>query len=426
MRSGNRRAISVALVTLLILITAAAFRSSFGVMFVPIESELGWSRAATSIAVSVNLVVYGLTAPFAAALMERFGIKRIAIAALAFMAMGTGLTVVMNAAWQLTALWGVLMGLGTGATALVFGSLVAGRWFASRRGLVMGVFGAAWATGQLVFLPLLSNIVEQSGWRYASGLICVLTIALIPLVVFMFADRPSDVGVRPFGASEDDVPPPTTENTGSGWAAASRAVTVLRDATKNSAFWILAGTFFVCGWTTNGIISTHFIPATHDHGMPATVAATLLAIVGICDLIGTIGSGWLSDRVDPRLLLVVYYGLRGLAFLALPSLLGPTIDPPIVIVMVFFGLDWVATVPPTVILCQRIFGAEAGAIVFGWVFASHMVGAAAASLATGVIRSATGDYSIAWFLAGALALLAAAAAMTIPRTSPRSGMEVVT
>ena len=424
--SGNRRAIAVALVTLLILIAAAAFRSSFGVMFIPIESEFGWSRAATSIAVSVNLVFYGLTAPFAAALMERFGIKRITIAALVLMALGTGLTIVMNAAWQLTLLWGVLMGLATGATALVFGSLVAGRWFTSRRGLVMGIFGAAWATGQLVFLPLLSQLVESSGWRYASGLICVMTIALIPIVFFVFADRPSELGLRPFGADEQYVPPIEADQTGGGWAAAGRALTVLRDAARTAPFWILAGTFFVCGWTTNGIISTHFIPATHDHGMTATTAASLLAIVGICDLIGTIGSGWLSDRVDPRILLVIYYGLRGLAFLAMPSLLGPNIDPPIIVVMVFFGLDWVATVPPTVILCQRFYGTETGPIVFGWVFASHMIGAAAASIVTGFIRESTGDYSIAWFLAGALALAAAAAALLIPRIGPRGGKQLVT
>ena len=422
MKSGNGRAIAIALVTFLILIAAAAFRSSFGVMIVPIEDDLGWARIATSIAVSVNLVVYGLTAPFAAALMERFGIKRIAIAALLLMALGTGLTTVMNAAWQLSLLWGVFMGLGTGATALVFGSLIASRWFATKRGLVMGVFGAAWATGQLVFIPILTKIVESSGWRSASVLICVMTLVLIPIVYFVFVDRPSDLGLRPFGAtSEDDASPDPGTRRG--------ALSTLAMASKTGAFWILAGTFFVCGWTTNGIISTHFIPAAHDHAMPATTAATLLAIVGIADIIGTIGSGWLSDRVDPRILLFVYYGLRGLALLAFPTMLGPSINPPLLVVMIFFGLDWVATVPPTVMLCQRIYGPELGSVVFGWVFASHMVGAAASSAVTGIIRSMTGDYSIAWFLAGATALLAAAAALLIPlsaRYGPDRGKALVT
>lgn len=407
LKSGNRRALAIALVTFLILIASAAFRSSYGVMIVPLETEFGWDRAVTSIAVAVNLVFYGITAPFAAALMERFGIKRIAVAAMLLMALGTGLTTVMTQSWQLSILWGVLVGLGNGATALVFGALITSRWFVTQRGLVLGVLGTAWATGQLAFMPLLTNLVETSGWRYASWLFAAMSLAIIPLIVFVFAERPSALGMRPFGAPADYVDPPAPKQ-------AASALGTLAFASKTLPFWILAGTFFICGWTTNGIISTHFIPAAHDHAMPATVAAGLLAIVGLADIIGTLGSGWLSDRVDPRILLVVYYGLRGLAFLALPTMLGPEINPPLIVVMVFFGLDWVATVPPTVILCQRIYGPELGSVVFGWVFAAHMIGAAASSAITGVMRSMTGDYSIAWFLAGALALAAAAVVMLLP------------
>ena len=410
------RAWLVAGVTFLVLLASAAFRSSVGLLIVPFEEDFGWSRSAISLAVSVNLVFYGVTAPFAAALMERFGIRNIAALALSLIALGTGLTLAMNAAWQLVLLWGVLVGLGTGSTALVFGALVANRWFTKNRGLVMGILGAAWATGSLVFLPLLSNIINNFGWRYASLGIALMCMALIPVVWIVIRDRPSDIGLRPFGSSEVVTTEELTSNTThSALSAARTALSTLAFAAKTRAFWLLAGTFFICGWTTNGIISTHFVPAAHDHGMGATTAAGLLAIVGIFDIIGTLGSGWLTDRINPRILLGIYYGFRGVALIALPVLLGPNIDPPIVVVMILFGLDWVATVPPTATLCREIYGSERGPIIFGWVFASHMIGAAFAASASSVIREQFGDYSTAWFLAGALALIAAVAAFMIPR-----------
>ena len=408
------RAWWVALVTFLVLIASAAFRSSTGVMIVPIEEELGWSRAATSLAISINLVLYGVTAPFAAALMERFGIRTIAAGALAFIAVGTGLTAVMRESWQLVVLWGILVGVGTGATALVFGALVANRWFVRRRGLVVGVFGAAWATGQLVFLPLMAHTIENHGWRYAALGVALLSAALIPVVWLVMRDRPSDIGLAPYGGEAASTS--SQENTrGNAWRTATSALATLGDAARTRAFWLLAGTFFVCGWTTNGIISSHFVPAMHDHGMGATTAASLLVIVGLFDMVGTIGSGWLTDRIDPRILLVAYYALRGLALIALPIILGPEIDMPLILVMVLFGLDWVATVPPTVTLCREIYGPDAGAVIFGWVFAAHMVGAAVSAAVTGWIRVSAGDYAVAWWGAGALALLAALACLAIPR-----------
>lgn len=408
------RAWWVALVTFLVLIASAAFRSSTGVMIVPIEEELGWSRAATSLAISVNLVLYGVTAPFAAALMERFGIRAIAAGALAFIALGTGLTAVMRESWQLVVLWGILVGVGTGATALVFGALVANRWFVRRRGLVVGIFGAAWATGQLVFLPLMAYTIESHGWRYAALGVALLSAALIPVVWLVMRDRPSDIGLAPYGA-EGTAPPVEVNTTHNAWRSATGALATLRDAARTRAFWLLAGTFFICGWTTNGIISSHFVPAMHDHGMGATTAASLLVIVGLFDMVGTIGSGWATDRIDPRILLVAYYALRGLALIALPIILGPDIDMPLILVMVLFGLDWVATVPPTVTLCREIYGPDTGAVVFGWVFAAHMVGAAVAAAVTGWIRVTAGDYATAWWLAGGLAIAAALACLAIPR-----------
>lgn len=418
--AGRRihRAWLVAAVTFLVLVASAAFRSSVGVLILPFEQDLGWSRSAISLAVSINLVFYGVTAPFAAALMERFGIRNIAALALTLIALGTGLTLFMTEAWQLAISWGVLVGLGTGSTALVFGALVANRWFVKHRGLVMGILGAAWATGSLVFLPLISNVIDSFGWRYASFGIAVMCLALIPVVWVVIRDRPTDIGLRPYGSSAAiTAEEGSTNSTHSALSAARTALSTLAFAAKTRAFWLLAGTFFICGWTTNGIISTHFVPATHDHGMGATTAAGLLAVIGIFDIIGTIGSGWLTDRINPRLLLGIYYGLRGVALIALPILLGPNIDPPLFVVMILFGLDWVATVPPTATLCRQIYGTERGTIIFGWVFAAHMIGAAFAASVSSVIREQFGDYATAWFLAGALALIAAVAALLIPRRS---------
>lgn len=419
------RAWWVAAVTFLVLIASAAFRSSFGVMVVPLEVDLGWDRTAISLAISVNLVFYGVTAPFAAALMERFGIARIAALGMAMIAFGTGLTVFMTTSWQLVLLWGVFVGLGTGSTALVFGALIANRWFATRRGIVMGILGTAFATGQLVFLPIISTSIESYGWRSASLGIAFLCALTIPLVLLVIRDRPSAIGLRPYGSTDDPTESESAANsTGSGWSAARTALTTLASAGRTRAFWLLAGTFFVCGWTTNGIISTHFVPAMHDHGVSATAAAGLLAVVGIFDIIGTIGSGWLTDRFDPRKLLFAYYGLRGIALIALPVILGPHVEPPIFVIMVLFGLDWVATVPPTVTLCRQIYGTDKGTIVFGWVFAAHMVGAAAAAVVSGAIRSGLGDYLYAWLLAGLLAVVAGVACLAIPRTAPASRSQV--
>ncbi len=406
------RAWWVALVVFLVLLSAAAFRSSVGVMLGPVEETFGWSRSATSIAVSVNLIFYGLTAPFAAALMERFGVRAIAAIALGLIGTGSALTVTMTEAWQLTLLWGVLIGLGTGSTALVFGSLVVSRWFVKNRGVVLGAIGAAFATGQLVFLPIIAYTVENKSWQLVAIGIGVAAFALIPIFWLVVADRPSAVGLRPYGVDDEAVIEEQVNNPNAG---ALTALTALIHASKSKTFWLLAITFFICGWTTNGIISTHFVPAAHDHGMSATTASTMLAVVGVFDIIGTIASGWLSDRFDPRKLLAIYYSLRGIALLAVPTFLGPNPDVPLVLIMILFGLDWVATVPPTVLLTQRAFGVERGAIVFGWIFAAHMIGAAFAASVSGYMRDVFGNYSGAWWLAGALAVLAAALAMMIPK-----------
>lgn len=415
------RAWWVALVILAALVAAAGFRSSTGALLVPLEAEFGWSRATTSGAVTANLVIYGVTAPFAAALMERFGIRRVVVAALVLVAAGSGLTTVMTAPWQLWLLWGLAVGVGTGAMALVLGSVVANRWFVeARRGLVTGIFSAAGAAGQLVFLPGIAALATGPGWRWAALVVTAAAVLLVPLVLLVVRDHPAEVGQLPFGAAPGDASDlgpsgPATATT----RPARLAVRVLRDSTRSRTFWILFATFWICGWSTNGLIGTHFIPAAHDHGMPETTAAGLLALVGIFDLVGTIASGWLTDKVDPRLLLCGYYAFRGLALLFVPALLGPDIQPSLFIFIVFYGLDWVATVPPTIALCRRHFGVARSSVVFGWVFAAHMVGAGVAASYAGWVRQATGDYYTAWLTAGGLCLFAALACLAISRSPER-------
>jgi MFS family permease len=406
----------VAAVTFLALVGAAAFRAVPGVLIDPLRAEFGWSVSTISAAVAVNMALYGLTAPFAAALMERFGIRRVVMCALLVVALGSGLTVFMTTSWQLVLLWGVLVGLGTGSMALSLVATVTGRWFVARRGLVSGILTAGGAAGQLIFLPLVAWIDSQWGWRAASLGTTAAALAVLPLVAWLLRDRPRDLGVVPYGGtaaddriSEDGAPVRT--------GAARAAIRGLVEGARTRPFWLLAGGFFICGMSTNGLVQPHFIPAAHDHGMPITTAAGLLAVVGVFDIAGTVFSGWLTDRVDPRKLLLAYYGLRGFSLFLLPPLFGPDVQVSMIAFIVFYGLDWVATVPPTLALCREHFGARAP-VVFGWVFASHQLGSAVAAFGGGVIRDVTGSYDLAWSLAGGLCMVAAVASVFIRRRLP--------
>jgi predicted MFS family arabinose efflux permease len=403
------RAWFVAAVTFVTIIGAAAFRSVPGLLIDPLHDEFDWSRGTIGAAVSVNLALYGLTAPFAAALMDRFGIRRVVAVALTVIALGSGLTVWMTAAWQLMLCWGLLVGLGSGSMALAFAATVTNRWFTERRGLVSGILTAASASGQLIFLPLLSWIVERHDWRPAAVTVALAALAVVPFVWLLLRDHPADVGQKPYGATEF-VPKPAPVP-----GAARRAVTVLFSAARTGPFWLLAGTFAICGASTNGLIQTHFVPAAHDHGMPLTTAASLLAVIGVFDVVGTIASGWFTDRFEARRLLAVYYSLRGVSLLFLPLLLvTPGVQPPMIFFIVFYGLDWVATVPPTLALCREQYG-EDSAIVFGWVLASHQVGAALVAFLGGVARDTFGSYDVVWYASGALWAVAALMALGIRR-----------
>jgi sugar phosphate permease len=394
----------VAVVTFVTLVGAAAFRSVPGVLMEPLNDEYGWSHGTIGFAVSINLLLFGLFSPFAAALMDRFGIRRVVAVALALVAAGSGLTVFMEEAWQLVLLWGVLVGVGTGSMSMALVATITSRWFVARRGLVSGVLTAGSATGQLVFLPIVAHLATQEGWRTASLVTSATALTVVPLVLLLLRDHPADLGLTAYGATEADPGPPPHIRTGS---SAGRAISVLRTASRSPTFWLLAGGFAICGMSTNGLIATHFVPAAHDHGMPTTTAAGLLAVVGIFDVAGTVLSGWLTDRWDPRLLLLGYYVLRGVGLMTLPALLGPDPQPSIWVFVIIYGLDWVATVPPTVMLCRNAFGDQNGPIVFGWIFASHQIGAAIAAVGAGAIRDSTGSYGGAFWTAALLCLVAA-------------------
>ena len=394
------RAWLVAAVTFVALVGAAGFRATPGVLMNPLHDEFGWSMGTISAAVSVNLALYGLTSPFAAALMERFGIRRVVSVALLVVAVGSGLTVFMTNSWELILCWGVLVGLGTGSMALAFVATVTNAWFVKSRGIVTGVLTAGSAAGQLVFLPLLASIAGSVGWRAAALTVAGAALVVVPLVALLLRNRPEDIGLLAYGATKPQPKPVITVSAG------RRAVDVLFTAARTRNFWLLAAGFAICGATTNGLVGTHFIPAAMDHGMGETAAASLLALVGVFDIVGTIFSGWLTDRVDSRVLLGAYYGLRGLSLFALPALFAGSTQPSMLVFIVFYGLDWVATVPPTVALCRRYYGAS-GPIVFGWVFASHQVGAAFAAVAAGIVRDQLGNYDLAWYVAGILSCAAA-------------------
>ncbi|WP_010311060.1 MFS transporter [Saccharopolyspora spinosa] len=410
----------VAGVAFIALLGAAAFRSMPGVFMNPLHQEFGWPHSVISAAVSLNLLLYGLTAPFAAALMARFGIRRVTVAALLLIAAGSGLTVFMTASWQLIVCWGLLVGLGTGSMALAFVSTVVDRWFVQRRGLVSGVLTAGSATGQLIFLPLAAVLVESHGWRFTSLVIAGTALLVGLLVLLVMRDHPRDAGVTAYGATGEE--PEQVRDRGNPAAIALRT---LRDAARKPAFWLLAGGFAICGASTNGLVNTHFVSAAHDHGMPTTTAAGLLAVIGVFDVLGTVLSGWLTDKVNPRVLLAAYYTLRGLSLFVLPQLLGPSVEASMVLFVVFYGLDWVATVPPTLALCREHFGPRAS-VVFGWVFASHQIGAAAIASIAGVVRDQFGDYAAAWYGAGLLCLLATAFSVSIRVAAPRREPEPVT
>jgi predicted MFS family arabinose efflux permease len=395
----------VAGVTFVVMLITAGVRATPGLFMVPLETEFGWSRAVISASIAVNIALFGLIGPFAASVMDRWGLRRVVLGALALMTISVAVSTRMSSEWQFFLLWGVLVGAATGVTAMVLAAVVATRWFDQRRSLVMGMLSAANATGQMIFLPQLASVTEASNWRSAALIVAAAAAIVFVLVWFVMRDRPSDVGLEAYGHD-----PSALQST----ARPLKPLAALAVASRTRAFWILAGTFFICGASTNGLIGTHLIAACHDVGITPMRSTQLLAMMGIFDILGTTASGWLTDRYSARHLLFGYYSLRGLSLLFLPATLiegGMGLG----IFAVFYGLDWIATVPPTVKLTTEAFGKENTGVVYGWIGASHQLGASMAAFGAGAIRTWTGDYRMAFLIAGVLCLLAGASFIVVGR-----------
>jgi sugar phosphate permease len=399
-------------VTFLTLATSGGYRSAPSVLIVPLQDASGWSRATISVAISINVLLFGITAPFAAALMERFTVRRVVMTALTSVGLGALSTVFITKPWHLMLLWGVVVGIGTGSMALVFAANIANRWFIAKKGLVIGILTAGSATGQLIFLPTLSSLAIHHGWKSVGITVGCTSLVMVPLVFIFLKESPASIGRSPFGAPSDWVAtPPIKRN------AAKEAINALREGSKKRDFWYLTLSFLVCGLSTNGLVGTHFIPASHDHGMSEVTAASLLALIGVFDVVGTIFSGYLTDRIDPRKLLFFYYFLRGLSLFLLPSILFSTLHASTLVFVIFYGLDWVATVPPTIVLCRNVLGPERGTVVYGWVFAAHQIGGSIAAGGAALLRVHFGNYALAFYIAGILCLGASYIVLQVGRPS---------
>ena len=417
---GQRYAFVVVGMIFAALLTSAALRSAPSVLLVPLESAFGWPPVVVSAAAAVGIFVNGLVGPFAGALMARIGLRRTVVGALLLMSGATGASLFMTAPWHLMVTWGLLASLGAGTVAPVLGATIVNRWFVSNRGLMMGLMSASTATGTLIFLPALAALAQSGGWRAPVTALAVGLALLVPLVLLLVPERPAAIGLTRYGARPDEGEP-TSSSVGSGFIA--QTFGILASAARTRSFWLLFATFFVCGFTTDGIVGTHLIAFCGDHGVPEVAAAGLLALMGVCDLIGTTLSGWLTDRFDPRKLLLAYYGLRGLSLLYLPysGFSSWTLG----LFAVVYGLDWVATVPPTLKLCNEEFGDRTGPIVFAWVLAGHQAGGAVAAFMGGFLRQWQGDYASAFFIAGLTGLVAAGLAMMINtgKTAPTAPLQ---
>jgi predicted MFS family arabinose efflux permease len=414
-RLGQNYIFVVVAVVFLALMVSAALRATPGVLILPLEAAFGWDRASISLAAAIGIFLYGLIGPFGAALMLRFGIRRTVLWALALMAASSAGSALMTSRWQLILSWGVLSGLSTGCVAVVLGATIVNRWFVKHRGVVMGAMTASAATGTLIFLPALAAIAQHDGWQPVVLTVAGCALALVPLVWWLLPERPTDIGLTRFGATTTEAEGPSTGN------PLAAALGALATAVRRRDFWYLFATFFICGFTTNGLVGTHLIALCGDHGIAEVRAAGLLALMGIFDLIGTTASGWLTDRVDPRKLLFTYYSLRGAALVYLPY--SDFSFTSLSMFAVFYGLDWIATVPPTLRLTTEAFGESAAAMVFGWILAGHQLGAACAAFMAGYLRTLQGDYVDAFVFAGSTGIVAAAIALLIGRqgaVSPRA------
>lgn len=392
----------VVVVTFLTLLFAAAVRSIPSVVMKSLETDFGWNKSTISFSVAISLIFYGLGGPLAGKMIARFGPRKVMFFGLGLTAVGLVLLMNIQELWHFYIAWGVLIGIGTGSIANVLSATVADRWFNRHRGMVLGILGAAVAVGQLIFLPNMMLITTDIGWRSMIGLMAAgVGLTVLPILVLM-RDKPEDMGLEPYGGK------PTT----AAAANADKRTTSMREALRTRDFWLLAGSFFICGYTTNGLIGTHLLTHAVEHGFVEVQAASAVALMGAMNIVGTLASGWLTDRYDNRKLLGVYYGMRALSLMALPFILQME---HLMIFSVIYGLDWVATVPPTVNLTAQRFGRQSMGTIFGWIFFSHMVGAAVAAQAGGFFRDLLGDYHLIFISAALMGIIASTLSMSITR-----------
>ena len=402
--------VMVGICFVLVLVTAG-IRSAPGVLIQPLEEDFSWSRSQISYAISVSILTLGLAGPISGKLIDRYGIRPVILAFLGVCAVGTVATLFMTTLWQMHLFWGVLVGFGSGGTSIVLSATVANIWFKERRGLVTGVLGGASSAGQFVFLQLLIVVVEAWGWREAVGVLAALTLGLVlPVTFLLLRSRPRDVGLEMYGVRTGEAAPDVS----------NEPLTPMKEALKTRDFWLLALSFGICGFTTIGLIGTHFIPHATEHGYTERQAAGILSVIGLFNIVGTVGSGWLTDRYSPRKLLAIYYFLRGLSLLALPAISGVPLMSAFAVV---FGLDYIATVPPTVMLTANRFGRRSVGTIYGWISFSHMAGGALAAAMAGQIHDATDSYGIAMYLGGVLAVFAAALAFQVSASGPKAKLQ---
>jgi sugar phosphate permease len=400
----------VAVLAFVTLLVGAGIRSTPGVLMIPMEHDLNLTTAAISLAVAINIALFGLMGPFTAALMQTIGVRRTILLGLTICAIATAATSQIHTATQLTLTWGIGVGLGSGLIGMVVAATVATRWFTKRRGTVVGLLTAANATGQLVFLPVLARVAQHYGWRPLGLMLSGVAAIVFVLIALFMRDRPQDIGLQPYGQTGTEIlAVPVSKN------PITTAFSALARASKKRDFWLLSGSFFICGASTSGFIGTHFIPACGDHGIPVVGAAGYLALMGAFDLVGTTLSGWLSDRWSSRYLLFAFYALRGVSLLFVTQAFGIAGLFGLPLFAMFYGLDWIATLPPTVKLAVDAFGKEEAPIVFGWISASHQLGAAAIVGVAGFIRTTQGSYDRAFMLSALLCFIAALMVLGVGR-----------
>ncbi|WP_155591745.1 MFS transporter [Lysinibacillus cavernae] len=407
----------ILIITFFSIIVAGITMSSSGVFIDPLEKEFQWDRSTIALAFAVSLFLYGISGPFMAALLEVIGLKKMMLSAMATLVGGISLTFFMSQSWQLIVIWGGIIGLGASLFLTVLSPYVANHWFVKRRGLAVGILTASTATGQLILLPVLAIIIEHYSWRWAIGLILLLSTIMFIMIAIFIKNKPQDLGLTPYGQQEiiKEQQVHIKKN------PISMAFHGLLEAVKVKAFWLLAGSFFICGLSTSGLIGTHFVSYCITFGVPLVTAASLLSFMGVFNLLGTTVSGWLSDRFDNRWLLFWYYLLRGASLLLLPYALTQGSFVLLTIFTIFYGLDWIATVPPTISITRQIFGMQKSSIIYGWIFASHQAGAAVAAYGGGLIYKFFNSYTWAFFLAGLFCALASLFVIIVKKQTPQQG-----